>query len=31
MGVMVPSASSILEPVSRIDQALCSMVALDPV
>ena len=31
MGVMVPSASSILEPVSRIDQALGSMVVLDPV
>ena len=28
---MVPSASSILEPVSRIDQALGSMVVLDPV
>ncbi|MBE81060.1 MAG: Asp-tRNA(Asn)/Glu-tRNA(Gln) amidotransferase GatCAB subunit A [Gemmatimonadetes bacterium] len=31
MGVMAPSASSILEPVSRIDQALGSMVVLDPV
>jgi len=31
MGVMVPTAGSILEPVSRVDQALGSMVVLDPV
>ena len=31
MGVRVPSPSSILEPVSRVDQALGSMVVLDPV